>query len=78
LWAASKPAVEAAQAEAGLLDAKLLARLRQEQTTVARGYERQLKVLAQLRGGTDFEGTIAVARGHFHDSRLSGSQEVAA
>ena len=78
LWAACKPAVEAAQAEAGLLDAKLLARLRQEQTTVARAYERQIKTLGTLRGGMDFEGTLAIARGHFHDSRLSGSQEVAA
>lgn len=77
-WAASKPAVEAAQAEAGLLDPDLLKRLRQEQVTVARAVERQLKVLSQLRGGVQFEGTLAIARGHFHDSRLSGSQEVAA
>lgn len=78
LWVASKAAVEAAQAEAGLLDAKLLARLRQEQTTVCRAVERQLKILGTLRGGVEFEGTLAIARGHFHDSRLSGSQEVAA
>jgi hypothetical protein len=79
LMEASSKAMAAAQAQAGLLDPKLLARLRQEQVSVSRAVERQLKILDRIRGtGVAFEGTVAVAKGVFHNSTIPPRQEEAA
>lgn len=58
----SQPEIEAARADAILLDDKALKRLRQEQVTIVRSVERQLRVLDQLRKEGSYERVVVAER----------------